>query len=129
MIDLLTISSAYFLLTDSVFTTITIVTTLQNEVIEYDIIKLSELTMLGWATSFFSIYGYWTVQRKYNLKPKTMYCWVVFCVLLLDVWGMIGIWTQKVGFHHPWEFWAFQGYWGLIWPYYTYSQIMVSCFF
>lgn len=129
MINLLTISSGYFLLTDSFYTTLTMVTTLQNEVIEYDFIKLNELAMVGWATLFLSIYGYWTIQRKYNLKPKTMYCWVVFCVFLLDVWGMIGIWTQKVGFHHPWEFWAFQGYWGLISPYYSYSQIMVSCFF
>ncbi|MCJ1263363.1 hypothetical protein MMC22_003233 [Lobaria immixta] len=116
----------YFLLTDAFYTTITMVTTLQNEVVEYEFITLTELTMVGWAGSFFSIYGYWTVQHKYNLKPKTMYCWVVFCIVLLDVWGMIGIWTQKVGLHHPWEFWAFQGYWGLICPYYTYSQIMIS---
>ena len=24
---------------------------------------------------------------------------------LIPLWGMIGIWTQKFGFHNVWEFW------------------------
>lgn len=128
MINLLTLSSGYFLLTDSFFTTLTVVTTLQNAVIEYNFIKLNYLSMVGWATQFIGVYGYWTVQQKYQLRNKTMYCWVAFCIILLDVWGLIGIWTQKIGFHNPWEFWVFQCWWGLISPYYSYSQIMVSCF-
>lgn len=27
-------------------------------------------------------------------------------IILLDGWGMIGIWTQKFGFHHVWEVWV-----------------------
>lgn len=127
MINSLTLSAGYFLLTDSFFTTITVVTTLQYEVIEYDTITLSYLTMVGWTAVFIGLYGYWTVQHKYNLRNKTMYCWVVFCIFLMEVWGLVGIWTQKIGFHHPWEFWVFQVWWGLVSPYYSYSQIMVSC--
>lgn len=103
--------------------------TLQNEALEYDFIKLNYLNMVGWATQFIGVYGYWTVQHKYNFRNKTMYCWVVFCILFLDLWGLAGIWTQKIGFHNPWEFWVFQAWWGLVSGYYSYSQIMVSCFF
>lgn len=29
---------------------------------------------------------------------------------MIDInrWGMIGIWTQKFGFHNVWEFWVYQ---------------------
>jgi hypothetical protein len=31
---------------------------------------------------------------------------IAFCIVLLDGWGMIGIWTDKFGFHNAWEFWV-----------------------
>ncbi len=40
---------------------------------------------------------------------------------------MIGIWTQNFGFHHVWEFWVYQTFYGLfVCPWYSYSQIMIS---
>lgn len=40
---------------------------------------------------------------------------------------MIGIWTQKFGFHNVWEFWVYQTFYGLfVCPWYSYSQIMIS---
>lgn len=27
-------------------------------------------------------------------------------IILLDGWGMIGIWTNKFGFHNTWEVWV-----------------------
>lgn len=27
-------------------------------------------------------------------------------IILLDGWGMIGIWTNKFGFHNAWEVWV-----------------------
>lgn len=48
-------------------------------------------------------------------------------IILLDGWGMIGIWTQRFGFHHVWEVWAYQAFYGLfVCPWYSYSQIMIS---
>ena len=26
--------------------------------------------------------------------------------ILIPIWGMIGIWTEKFGFHNVWEFWC-----------------------
>ena len=40
---------------------------------------------------------------------------------------MVGIWTQQFGFHHVWEFWVYQTFYGLfVCPWYSYSQIMIS---
>jgi MFS-type transporter involved in bile tolerance (Atg22 family) len=34
---------------------------------------------------------------------------------------------QKFGFHHEWEFWLYQVYYGLfVCPWYSYSQTMIS---
>jgi MFS-type transporter involved in bile tolerance (Atg22 family) len=52
---------------------------------------------------------------------------VAFGIIVLDVWDMIGIWTQKFGFHHTWEVWVYQVYYGLfVCHWYSYSQIMIS---
>jgi len=38
-----------------------------------------------------------------------------------------GIRTQSFGFHHEWEFWLYQVFYGLfVCPWYSYSQIMIS---
>lgn len=114
-------------MSDSLNTTITVVVTLQSEVLEFDFIKLSYLNMIGWGGQFFGIYASWHLQRKYNISSKTMWVAVSFGIVVLDLWGMIGIWTQNIGYHHAWEFWLFQVWWGLaVSPYYSYCQIMVS---
>jgi MFS-type transporter involved in bile tolerance (Atg22 family) len=52
---------------------------------------------------------------------------VMLGIIVLDAWGMIGIWTQKFGFHNEWEFWLYQVFYGLfVCPWYSYSQIMIS---
>ena len=70
MVSLLTFSPGYFLLADSFYTTLTVVMTLQNEVVEYNLIQLNYLAMVSWASEFIRIYGYWTIQHTYNLKIK-----------------------------------------------------------
>lgn len=35
-----------------------------------------------------------------------------FGCLLVALWGMIGIWTDKVGYHNLWEFWFFNAQFG-----------------
>ena len=52
---------------------------------------------------------------------------VMIGIILLDGWGMVGIWTQKFGFHGEWEVWVYQVFYGLfVCPWYSYSQIMIS---
>ena len=47
-------------------------------------------------------------------------------VVLMTIYGFVGIWTQVIGFHNRWEFWLFQAYLGFFaCPWYNYSQTMV----
>jgi MFS-type transporter involved in bile tolerance (Atg22 family) len=40
---------------------------------------------------------------------------------------MVGIWTDRFGFHNVWEVWVYQAFYGLfVCPWYSYSQIMIS---
>ena len=74
-----------------------------------------------------------------------MFNTIAFCIILLDGWGMIGIWTDSFGFHSVWEVWVgsyshphhkykpinssqvYQAFYGLfVCPWYSYSQIMIS---
>ncbi|RMY98483.1 hypothetical protein D0862_07566 [Hortaea werneckii] len=117
----------YFLLGDSLNTTVTVIATLQNEVVAYNTLQLTYLLIVGIAAQAVGIWCFWHVQKKYRLSTKTMFNAVAVGIIVLDGWGMIGIWTQSFGFHHTWEVWLYQAFYGLfVCPWYSYSQIMIS---
>jgi len=117
----------YFLLGDCLNTTVTVVATLQNSIVAYNSLQLTYLLIVGIASQAAGIYIFWFIQRRYRLTTKTMFNTVAVFIVLLDGWGMIGIWTQRFGFHHVWEVWMYQAYYGLVvCPWYSYSQTMIS---
>lgn len=119
--------AGYFLLGDSLNTTVTAVATLQNEVVSYDTLTLTYLLIVGIATQAIGIGGFWFIQKRFNFSAKAMFNAVMVSIILLDGWGMIGNWTNRFGFHNAWEFWLYQAFYGLfVCPWYSYSQIMIS---
>lgn len=116
----------YFLLGDALNTTITIVSTLQNEVQAFNSFILAYLLLVSVAAQAAGVYAYWLVQRRYNISTKTMLNTASVAVVLMTIYGLVGIWTQAIGFHSRWEFWVFQVYFGFfVCPWYNYSQTMV----
>jgi len=106
---------------------VTVIATLQNTVVEYNTLTLTYLLIVGIAAQLVGIWGFWTIQKRFKLSTKVMFDAVMVAIVLLDGWGMIGIWTQSFGFHHVWEFWLYQAFYGLVvCPWYSYSQIMIS---
>ncbi|RDL33695.1 Autophagy-related protein [Venustampulla echinocandica] len=117
----------YFLLGDSLNTTVTVIATLQNSIVAYNTLQLTYLLIVGIAAQAIGIYTFWWAQRRYGLSTKTMFNIVACAIIVLDIWGMIGIWTEKFGFHNVWEVWLYQVFYGLfVCPWYSYSQIMIS---
>ncbi|KAL8669827.1 MAG: hypothetical protein Q9168_005606 [Polycauliona sp. 1 TL-2023] len=117
----------YFLLGDSLNTSITVIYTLQAEVVAYDTLTLTYLLIVAITAQGIGIYVFWWVHRRFQLSTKTVFDFIAAAIVGLDVWGMIGIWTPKFGFKNKWEFWLFQVYYGgIIGPWYTYSQIMIA---
>lgn len=117
----------YFLLGDSLNTTVTVIGTLQNQVVSYDTLTLTYLLIVGIVAQAVGIGLFWLVQKRLDLSAKTMFNAVMVGILLLDGWGMIGNWTDKFGFHNVWEIWLYQAFYGLfVCPWYSYSQILIS---
>ena len=93
----------YFLLGDSLNTTVTVIATLQNEIVSYNTLTLTYLLIVGIGAQAVGIFSYWQFQKRYGVSTKTMFNVVAVGIILLDGWGMIGIWTNKFGFHNAWE--------------------------
>ncbi|KAI0733564.1 MFS general substrate transporter [Fomitopsis betulina] len=117
----------YFLMGDVLNTTVTVIGTLQNSVVSYSTLELTYLLIVGIVTQGLGIYLFWLVQKRFNISTKAMLCFNVFWIIILTVWGLIGIHTNKFGFKHVWEIWLYQAYYGLmVCPWYAYSQTMIS---
>ncbi|KAK3617124.1 hypothetical protein LTR56_025500 [Elasticomyces elasticus] len=117
----------YFLLGGSLNTTVTVIGTLQNSIVAYNTLELTYLLIVGIAAQAVGIFAFWNVQKRWQLSTKTMVNAVAVGIIVLDGWGMIGIWTQRFGFHHKWEVWVYQVFYGLfVCPWYSYSQTMIS---
>ncbi|KAJ5464134.1 Major facilitator superfamily domaingeneral substrate transporter [Penicillium sp. IBT 31633x] len=117
----------YFLLGDSLNTTVTVISTLQNTIVAYNTLELTYLLIVGIAAQAVGIYAFWAIQQRFRLGTKTMFNAIAIGIILLDGWGMIGIWTNRFGFHNAWEVWVYQAFYGLfVCPWYSYSQIMIS---
>ena len=100
--------------------------TLQIEVQAFNSLILAYLFIVAVAAQAVGVYVYWLVQRRYNIRTKTMLNTASVAIVLLTIYGFVGIWTEVVGFHNRWEFWIFQAYLGFfVSPWYNYSQTMV----
>ncbi|KAG9763919.1 hypothetical protein KCU73_g1202, partial [Aureobasidium melanogenum] len=117
----------YFLLGDSLNTIVTVIGTLQNAVVTYNTLELTYLLLVGIAAQALGISAFWYVQKRYGLSTKTMFNAVAIGIILLAAWGMVGIFTQKVGYKVKIEFWFYQVFYGIfVCPWYSYSLVMIS---
>jgi len=117
----------YFLMGDVLNTTVTVVATLQNSVVSYSTLQLTLLLIVGIVAQALGIYLFWNVQKYFKISTKAMLSFNVFWILVLTVWGLIGVHTDKFGFKHVWEIWLYQAFYGLmVCPWYAYSQTMIS---
>ncbi|RDA89279.1 hypothetical protein CP532_0569 [Ophiocordyceps camponoti-leonardi (nom. inval.)] len=120
--------AGYFLLGDSLNTTVTVVSTLQNEVVAFDPLTITALLLAGIAAQAVGIASFWYVQKRFRLRAKTMFSIVCVAIVLVDGWGMAGNWTDRLGFRNVWELWLYQVLYGFfVCPWYSYSQVLISC--
>ena len=118
--------AGFFFLSDALNTTVVIIGTLQGEVQEYNTIEICELYMVLFATEAAGILAFMYIQRRWNLTTKIMLNTCAVNIIAINIYGMVGIWTETIGFHHGWEFWMWNAWYGfMICPWYSYSQTMV----
>jgi Vacuole effluxer Atg22 like len=83
LIDPADATVGYFLLGDSLNTTVTVVATLQNTVVEYDTLKLTYLLLVGIAAQAVGIYAFWWAQKRFRLGVKTMFSVIMVSIVVL----------------------------------------------
>ncbi|TVY45806.1 Autophagy-related protein [Lachnellula occidentalis] len=103
---------AFFLLADGTNTLITLVGIAQTQAVEFSATQNTYLILVQGSSCTVGVFGAYYVQKYFNLRTKTMLQWTNFGCVLLGLWGMVGIWTDKFGFHNIWEFWLFAAQYG-----------------
>ena len=73
----------YFLLGDSLNTTVTVIGTLQNTIVAYNTLTLTYVLLVGIAAQAIGIYSFWWIQRRFGLSTKTMFNAVMVGIILL----------------------------------------------
>jgi len=118
---------AFFLLADGLNTTGTLVSICQNDKFSFSFLQNTYLGLSQAITSTISTLGFWYIQRYWKISTKRMFVVTNVVTIFIPLWGMIGIWTQRFGFHNAWEFWAYNVVFGLFQaPYYAFSQTMMA---
>ncbi|KAJ6018922.1 hypothetical protein N7522_000989 [Penicillium canescens] len=118
---------AYFLLADGLNTTGTLVSIIQNDYVSFSFLQITYLGITQAVCSITSTLGFWYIQRYFKFKTKTMFLFTNFFSVLIPLWGMIGLWTTRIGYHNRWEFYFYNVIFGLFQaPYYAYAQTMIS---
>jgi len=118
---------AFFLLADGLNTTGTLVSICQNDKFTFSFLQNTYLGLAQAITSTASTLGFWYIQRYWKISTKKMFVVTNVVTVLIPLWGMIGMWTDKFGFHNVWEFWAYNVVFGLFQaPYYAFSQTMMA---
>lgn len=103
---------AFFLLADGIGTTITLVAIAQTQVVNFSATQNTYLIMVQGGSCVVGVFGAYYIQRLFNLRTKTMLQTTNVGCVLVALWGMIGIWTTKIGYHNLWEFWLFNAQYG-----------------
>jgi MFS-type transporter involved in bile tolerance (Atg22 family) len=118
---------AFFLLADGLGTQLTLVAIAQTQVVAFSATMNTYLIMAQGGAAAVGVFGAYYIQRYFNLRTKTVLQWTNFFCLLTALWGMVGIWTTKFGFHNLWEFWAFAGWFGISFgPQFSYGQAFMG---
>ncbi|GES58566.1 autophagy-related protein Atg22B2 [Aspergillus terreus] len=118
---------AYFLLADGLNTTGSLVGIIQNDNISFSFLNLTYLNIVQAACSIASTFGFWYIQNYFKIRTKRMFLVTNFFSVFIPFWGMLGLWTKRVGYHNRWEFYFYNIIFGLFQaPYYAYAQTMIS---
>ncbi len=118
---------AFFLLADGLNTTGTLIGIIQNNIVSFSFLEITYLGIAQAVTSTASTFGFWYIQKYFNLKTKHMFMVTNFFSVFIPFYGMLGLWTHTVGYHHMRDFWIYNILFGLFQaPYYAYAQTMMS---
>ncbi|GME35470.1 putative mfs general substrate transporter protein [Neofusicoccum parvum] len=118
---------AFFLLADGLNTTGTLISIIQADQVNFSFLQITYLGISQAVCSTFSTFSFWYIQRYFQISTKRMFQVTNFFSVFIPFYGMLGLWTTKIGYHHIYDFWIYNILFGLFQaPYYAYAQTMMS---
>lgn len=117
----------YFLISDGYSTTNQIYQLCQNNIVSYNTTLSTELYIVQGISNAVGIFIFWLIQRHYKIRTKVILMVNCAFLLVIPIWGCIGIGTTKFGFHNVWEVWAFSVVdCAAVAPFYAFAATMLS---
>lgn len=117
----------YFILSDGWTTTQSIYGICQNSIVEFSTTTSTEIYIVEGFANIVGIAAYWLIQKHWKISTKTILIINSVTLILMSIWGCIGIGTTKFGFHNVWEVWAFAAIaCAAAAPFFTFSATMLS---
>ncbi|KAI5477498.1 hypothetical protein MNV49_006345 [Pseudohyphozyma bogoriensis] len=103
---------SYFILADALTTSVTVAFTILYENISYSTPVVTLAGIVGVVGQGSGLLFIFTLQRIFKFSSKNMLVYNVACIIVFNIWGLCGIWTDKIGFRTTNEYWAFECVYG-----------------
>jgi len=118
---------SFFLLSAGVDSSTTLVSICQNDQFHFSFLDVTYLGIVQGVASAIGTAGFLYIQRRWKISSKRMFGVTNVITILIPLWGMIGLWTTKVGFHNAWEFWVYNALYGIFQaPYAAFAQAIMA---
>lgn len=78
-------------------TTGTLISICQNDKFSFSFLENTYLGLAQAVTSTASTFGFWYIQRYWKISTKKMFVVTNVVTIMIPLWGMIGIWTNTIG--------------------------------
>lgn len=116
-----------FLISDRYATTSQIYGIYHNAIVSYSTTTSTELYIVQGLSNAVGIAIFWLIQRHYKIRTKLVLMVNCGFLLIIPIWGCVGIGTTRFGFHNVWEVWAFSVVdYPAVAQFYAFSATMLS---
>lgn len=78
----------------------TLVSIIQNDYVSFSFLQITYLGITQAVCSITSTFGFWYIQNYFRIRTKRMFLVTNFFSVLIPLWGMLGLWTTRIGYHH-----------------------------
>lgn len=117
----------YFFLSDGYATTNQLFGICQNNITVYSTTMNTAIYIVQGAANGFGIIAFWLIQKHFKVQTKKILIANMAFLLLMPLWGCIGIGTKEFGYHKAWEVWDFSVVdCAAVAPFYAFSATMLS---
>jgi MFS-type transporter involved in bile tolerance (Atg22 family) len=78
----------------------TLISIIQNNLVSFSFLQITYLGITQAVCSILSTFGFSYIQKYFKISTKSMFLCTNLFSVFIPLWGMIGLWTNRIGYHH-----------------------------